>query len=149
MDPNLKHKHTTDSKAAVSEERVPPSAKAPSAKIPLGLSSQIRRTVRIRHFISQLEKGTSRWGRCYWMLAPAGSRLRVVHVVPSSCHAAKSEHRSTCGVQVLISSSLSLSSLELSDTKVYEPHVRALLGNTSHRGPGREWCTQCRPVVTP
>jgi len=30
------------------------------------------------------------------------------------------------------SSSLLLSSLELSDTKVYEPYIRALFGNASH-----------------
>jgi len=32
----------------------------------------------------------------------------------------------------IFSSSLLLSSLELSDTKVYEPHIRALLGTASH-----------------
>ena len=32
----------------------------------------------------------------------------------------------------LPSSSLLLSSLELSDTKVYEPSIRALFGNTAH-----------------
>ena len=31
-----------------------------------------------------------------------------------------------------ISSSLLLSSLELRDTKVYEPYIRALLGTASH-----------------
>ena len=35
-------------------------------------------------------------------------------------------------VLVTSSSSLSLSSLELSDTKVYEPYIRALLGTASH-----------------
>ena len=43
-----------------------------------------------------------------------------------------------CGLTDSSSSSSLLSSLELSDTKVYEPEIRALLGTDSHRLiPGR------------
>ena len=44
----------------------------------------------------------------------------------------RESERDTAGIATSSSSSLLLSSLELSDTKVYEPYIRALLGTASH-----------------
>ena len=53
------------------------------------------------------------------------------------------------GCSTFFSSSLLLSSLELSDTQVYEPYIRALLGTAGDAVPRRNRCSARLPAAGP